>query len=407
MKAPALFQNRPFLLDMDQENTEHSIHVACNAETVASDVPHADVAIIGAGPAGMFAVFELGLLGLRCHVFDALPVLGGQCRQLYGDKLIYDIPAVMACSGLELTERLTQQMQPFAPVLHLGEQVQSISAARAEDNTARWLVQGSRGSQVAARALVVAAGVGAFMPRTLKLEGEAALAHTHIHYHCADVAALGLAHQAVIVSGGDELAVAAALEATQAGAASVTLVHRREVFNAPAAMLAALQAAVSAGHIRTLAAQPVALKTKGTPARLQAVEFTTSTGQTHSVAASKLLVYQGISPKLGPLAEWGLALHKKHVCVDTASFAATLAPQTPQGSLPAKSLGCAPIHAIGDICTYAGKRKLIVSGFHEATLAAFAIAEHLSCNAVALQYTSSSSQLQTRLGVIDAQRVPT
>lgn len=363
-----------------------------------ADCPHTDVAIVGAGPAGLFAVFQLGLLGLKAHVFDPLPSVGGQCAQLYGDKLIYDIPAMAACTGAQLGQKLAQQMQPFAPELHLGERLEAIASV-CVDGAPRWLVRGERGSRLLARALVIAAGAGAFVPRTLKLDGEAELAAAGcIHYHVGDLSGLDLAGRAVLVSGGGADALSAALQARQLGAARVTLVHRRAVFEGPAEDLAALSTPAPFA-IETLAAQPQSIVRKAeNPKQLQGFIFQTTQGQTLSVAADVALVYQGISPQLGPLAHWGVMLTKKHVVVDAATFAAQMddGSQETATTSPART---APIHAIGDICTYAGKRKLIVSAFHEAALAAWAIAERLAGASLPLQYTSSSAELQSRLGV--------
>lgn len=336
-----------------------------------------DVAVIGAGPAGMWQVFQLGLQGLRCHLIDALPHLGGQCAQLYGDKLIYDIPGTPACTGVELAAQLHAQMAPFEPVLHLGQQVQTLQ--QLEDG--RWQLSTDQGTQLVAKAVVIAAGVGAFVPKTVKVEGIEALVGHSVHYHPADLSTLPLQGQHVLVHGGDEAAVQAALDAVAQQAASVTLMHRRPVFSAPQALLDQLNAQETAGLIQVLTAQPVALTAKHTA--LSSLEVSLPDGSSQPLAAEQWLIFQGISPKLGPIADWGLELVKKQLPVDTGTFV-TEAPG---------------IYAVGDINAYPGKRKLIVSAFHEATLAAFSIAEYLSDKPVLLQYTSSSSHLQSLLGV--------
>lgn len=363
------------------------------------EIPQTDVAIVGAGPAGLFAVFQLGLLGLHTHVFDPLPRVGGQCAQLYGDKLIYDIAAVAACTGEELGQRLADQMRPFAPTLHLAQRVQTV-VPECVYGQPRWRVRGEHGSEVVARALVIAAGVGAFVPRTLKLDGEAALAaRGQLHYHASDLTRLNLAGRAVLVSGGGEDAVQAALQARQLGARSVMLVHRRTVFEAAAQELAAL-ASPAPYAIQTLAAQAQSIVfSPENSENLQGFIFQSADGQTLHVPADIALVYQGLSPKLGPLADWGVALAKKHVPVDAATFCARME-NMPQAAENSNNFPIAPLHAIGDICTYAGKRKLLVSAFHEAALAALAIADHFAGSAQPLQYTSSSAQLQARLGVL-------
>lgn len=336
-----------------------------------------DVAVIGAGPVGMFQVFQLGLQGLRSHLIDALPHLGGQCAELYPDKPIYDIPGIPVCTGAELVQRLRQQMAPFAPTLHLGQQVQTL----VQEDDGQWLLGTATGTTLRAKAVVIAAGVGSFVPKAVKVDGIDALVGHSVHYHPADLARLPLRGQQVLVHGGDELAVQAAIDALAQAPASVTLMHRREVFTAPEALLAQLQAHQAAGHIRVLAAQPLALQADGTA--LQALDVSLPDGSPHSLPVQQWLVFQGISPKLGPVADWGLELVKKQLPVDTGTFV-TEAPG---------------VYAVGDINHYPGKRKLIVCGFHEATLAAFSIAEYLTDKPVLLQYTTSSSHLQSLLGV--------
>ena len=337
-----------------------------------------DVAVIGAGPVGMFQVFQLGLQGLRSHLIDALPHLGGQCAELYPDKPIYDIPGIPVCTGAELVQRLRQQMAPFAPTLHLGQQVQTL----VQEDDGQWLLGTATGTTLRAKAVVIAAGVGSFVPKAVKVDGIDALVGHSVHYHPADLARLPLRGQQVLVHGGDELAVQAAIDALAQAPASVTLMHRREVFTAPEALLAQLQAHQTAGRIRVLAAQPLALQADGTA--LQALDVSLPDGSPHSLPVQQWLVFQGISPKLGPVADWGLELVKKQLPVDTGTFV-TEAPG---------------IYAVGDINHYPGKRKLIVCGFHEATLAAFSIAEYLTDKPVLLQYTTSSSHLQSLLGVV-------
>ena len=337
----------------------------------------ADAVVIGAGPAGMFAVFQLGLQGIHAHLIDALPDVGGQCAQLYPHKPIYDVPGIAACTGRELAQRLAAQMAPFAPTLHLGQQVQQLQRIDGD----QWQLTTSTGTTLTTPAVVLAAGVGAFVPRTVKLEGVEALVGQHAHYHPADLEQLPLAGQHVLVHGGDELAVEAAIAALQYAPASVTLMHRRDVFTGPDALLDTLAALRDAGSIRVLAAQPTAVHTDAT-GQLQQLDVTLPDGSTEQLPTQQWLIYQGISPKLGPIADWGLALEKKQLPVDTARFAT-----------------CEPgLYAVGDINTYPGKRKLLLCAFHEATLAAFAIAEQRSGGPVLLQYTTTSTHLHALLG---------
>ncbi|MGN1056476.1 MAG: NAD(P)/FAD-dependent oxidoreductase [Comamonas sp.] len=336
-----------------------------------------DVAVIGAGAVGMFQVFQLGLQGLHCHLIDALPHVGGQCAQLYPHKPIYDIPGIKACTGQELVDRLNAQMQPFAPTLHLGQQVQSLQ----QQGDGQWLLGTSQGTQLLVKAVVIAAGVGAFVPKTLKMEGIEPLVGHSVHYHPGQLSDLPLRDQHVLVHGGDDIAVQAAITLAEHGCRSITLMHRRAVLNAPDDLLAQLQTLQDQGRVQFMAAQPQALHAEGT--QLQSVEVMLPDGTLEQRPVDQWLVYQGISPKLGPVAEWGLELVKKQLPVDSGTFV-TEAPG---------------IYAVGDINTYPGKRKLLLCGFHEATLAGFSIAEYLSDVPVLLQYTTTSTRLHQLLGV--------
>jgi len=346
----------------------------CNTLS-AEQAIHTDAVIIGAGPVGLFQAFQLGLHGIACHIIDALPHIGGQCIQLYPDKPIYDIPGVPRCTGSELVRQLEQQIAPFAPTLHLGQQATTLTR-----NGVQHLRLGTTaGLHLAARCVFIAAGVGAFVPRPLKAEGLEKLTPGQVQYHPTDLACASGQH--VVIQGSDATAVQAALTCVQ-HAASVTLVHRRDTFTAPPALLDALQQQRITGRIHVAIGQITRVQADA-HGRLQTLTLLGSTGQIQHLDASVLLAWPGISPRLGPLADWGLLLDNKQLVVDTAHF------QTSQ----------AGIYAVGDINTYPGKRKLILCGFHEATLAAFAAAEHLGGQPVALQYTTSSTLLQQRLNI--------
>lgn len=331
---------------------------------------------------GLFQVFQLGLQGLAAHVIDALPEPGGQCAALYADKPIYDIPALAVCSGRELVERLVRQSAPFAPQWHLGELV----AQLAPQADGRFLVATDQGTRLLARAVFIAAGVGAFVPRTPKVAGLEAFEGTQLHYRLDDPAAAAGRH--VVVHGGDEPAVAQVLACASAAQppASLTLLHRRDVFDAPPAQLQALQALRAGGRVQVAVGQIGGTETCTGPdgrAQLAALQLLTPEGGAQRLPLDLLLVRLGLAARLGPVADWGLALERKQLVVDSAGFAT---------SVPG-------IHAVGDITTYPGKRRLIVCGFHEATLAAFAAAERLAGQKVPLEYTTSSARLQQRLGV--------
>ena len=352
------------------------------ADTAIDTAIDTDVVVIGAGPVGLFQVFQLGLQGLRVHLIDALPHPGGQCAELYGDKPLYDIPGLVFCTGHELVQRLQQQIAPFAPHWHGGQQVEQLTA----QPDGRWLVATSAGTRLHARTVCIAAGVGAFVPRTLKVADldRAAWLGTQLLYHWDEASAPAqLAGQQVVVHGGDAPAVAQVLACAGAAQppASITLQHRRDVFDAPPEQLAQLQALRSAGRVQVAIGQISAADSVA--GRLSALQLLAPDGSTQRLPVDVLLVRLGLLPRLGPLADWGLALERKQLVVDTATFATS----------------AAGIYAVGDIVSYPGKRRLIVCGFHEATLAAFAIAERLAGHSVALEYTTSSVRLQQRLGV--------
>ena len=250
-----------------------------------------------------------------------------------------------------------------------------------QDDDGHWQLTTSTGTQLRAKAVVIAAGVGSFVPKTLKVDGIETLVGTSVHYHPADLGKLPLQGQHVLVHGGDELAVQAVIDALAHSPASITLMHRRDVFAAPQALLDQLQAHRASDRIRVLVAQPQSLQAEAVA--LSHVEVMLTDGSLQTVPVQQWLVYQGISPKLGPVAEWGLELVKKQLPVDTGTFG-TEAPG---------------IYAVGDINLYPGKRKLLLCGFHESTLAGFSIAEYLTDKPVLLQYTTTSSRLHALLGV--------
>lgn len=336
-----------------------------------------DAVVVGAGPVGLFQVFQLGLQGIAAHLIDALPHAGGQCVELYADKPIYDIPAVPVCTGRELTERLLQQIAPFKTPLHLQQEVVALQ----RQPNQRFRVTTASGQVFDCATVFIAAGVGAFAPRRVALDGLNALENRQVHYHA--IAAERLTGQAVVVMGGDAAALEDALALAQAGTcASVTLLHRIDKFRVEPALEQALRAAVAQGTLQLVVGQPSGLELDNTQ-RLTALELATNDGSAR-LPLDALLPRLGLSPKLGPVADWGLAMERKQLCVSPETFAT---------SEPG-------IFAVGDINTYPGKRKLIVCGFHEATLAAFAAAAVVRPEErVLLQYTTSSPRLHALLGV--------
>jgi len=337
-----------------------------------------EAVIIGAGPAGLFQVFELGLLGIKAHVLDSLPVPGGQCTELYPDKPIYDIPALPVCGAQELVDRLLQQIKPFGAEMHLGEETVEL---RKLDN-GRFHVAGSGGTVLDAGAVVIAGGVGSFQPRRLAIEGAAAFEGQQIHYKISNAASLHGRRLAIF--GGGDSALDWAIELAPR-AASLTLVHRRAQFRGAPASVMRMRELEQAGKLRFIEGVAHALNITGE--RLTGVEVRSNAGPVHAIEAEQLLVFFGLAPKLGPIAEWGLDLDKRAIKVDTEKF---------QSNIPG-------IFAIGDINTYPGKKKLILSAFHEAALAAFAVQHYLyPAKKQHLQYTTTSPAMQKRLGVISS-----
>jgi len=348
------------------------------AHTTTAQTIHSDAVIVGAGPVGLFQAFQLGLQDIRSHIIDALPHVGGQCVELYADKPIYDIPGIPVCSGRELVAQLQTQVKPFAPKFHLNQEVTQVE--RLEDGTIS--VHTSARQHFVCKVLVIAAGVGAFQARKLAIEGAAELENTHVHYRLSD--ASRFANQDVLVLGGEESAVAAALKLTLEPQAprSVTLMHRRDVFTAEPVMLQAMRDTVANGQLQLQIGQPTALLSNGQ--HLRAVQVATPEGQTIERSAQHVLAFLGLSPKLGPIANWGLAIERKQLVVNTETFAT---------DVPG-------IFAVGDINTYPGKKKLILCGFHEATLAAFGAAAIVHpTRKTLLQYTTTSTELHRLLGI--------
>ncbi len=307
-----------------------------------------DIAIIGAGPVGLFAIFECGMLRMRCHVVDALDVVGGQCAALYPEKPIYDIPAYPAIDAQHLIDKLAEQAQPFAPVYHLGQQVDRLTPIEGGFELAT-----NRGVTIRAKGVILAAGVGAFGPNRPPLDGIEAYEGTSVFYLVSRREAFR--GQRVVIAGGGDSAVDWAISLAEV-ADKVMVVHRRPKFRAAPESAARLQALAESGRIDLVV--PYQLHgLDGEGGRLSAVIVADLDGATRRLEADVLLPFFGLSMNLGPIADWGLALDHHHVQVD---------PATAETSIPG-------IHAIGDIATYKRKLKLILSGFAEAAQAAHAL----------------------------------
>jgi thioredoxin reductase (NADPH) len=335
-----------------------------------------DVVIVGAGPCGLFQVFELGLLGLKAEIIDSIRQPGGQCTELYPDKPIYDIPAIPECTGDELTEALLKQIEPFGCGMHLGEEVQVVR--REDDDT--FFVETSAGKQFNAKAIVIAAGVGSFQPRPIRVPNADDFTDKSLHYRVRDPEQF--AGKRLVILGGGDSALDWVLEL--AGKAErITLVHRRDEYRAMPDSVSKMKQLVADGVIdEILSAKAAAIN--GENGQATSVVIQPKEGDAVEVEADQLLVFFGLAPKLGPIAEWGLDINRKTINVDTEKF---------ETSEPG-------IYAVGDINFYPGKKKLILCGFHEAALAAFAIKQRLEPEKkVHVQYTTTSPIMHERLGI--------
>jgi thioredoxin reductase (NADPH) len=315
---------------------------------VQSNIHETDVAIIGAGPVGLFAVFQLGMLGIRAHVLDALPESGGQCAALYPEKPIYDIPGFVSINGEDLIKNLSAQAAPFAPHYHLGQQVIALDKA-----ASGWQLTTDKGTTIRARTVIIAAGCGAFGPNRPPLSGITSYEGTSVHYLVTRRDQF--AGKTLVIAGGGDSAVDWA-NALGEIARKIYVVHRRDKFRAMPESVARMKALEAQGKIEMVI--PYQLDAlEGDGSHLRAVTVATLEGEKRRLEADHLLAFFGLSMDLGPIANWGLNLHLNHISVN---------PTTAETNTPG-------IFAIGDIATYEHKLKLILCGFSEAALAAHAI----------------------------------
>ena len=334
-----------------------------------------DVVIVGAGPIGLFAVFELGLVDLKCHLVDILDRAGGQCTELYPEKPIYDIPGLPVVSGQELTDRLMEQIKPFGATFHFGEMASALEKLA----DGRWKLSTDAGTEIVAPVVVIAAGGGSFVPKKPPLDGIAAFEGTGVFYAVRKMESFR--GRNILIAGGGDSALDWAVN-LQPLAKKLTLVHHRDGFRAAQHSVNRMRELVAEGKMSFHVANVRALH--GTGGVLEAATLSSPDKTEWRHECDAFLPFFGLTMKLGPIADFGLNLHENLIPVDTAKF---------ESPTPG-------IFAIGDINSYPGKLKLILSGFHEAALMAQA-AFHICRPGEKLrfQYTTSSSSLQKKLGV--------
>ena len=334
-----------------------------------------DVVIIGAGPIGLFAVFELGLLDLKCHLVDILDRAGGQCAELYPEKPIYDIPGIPLVTGQELTDRLKEQISPFNPQFHFSEMATSLT--KLDDG--RWKITTDADTTLIAPVIVIAAGGGSFQPKRPPIPGIEGYEGKSVHYAVRKMEQFR--GKDVLIAGGGDSALDWTLNLAPL-AKSLTLVHHRDGFRAAQHSVNQMRELVDTKKIQFHVASVKELH--GANGELEAVTLTGADKKEWKHTANAFLPFFGLTMKLGPIADFGLNLNENLIPVSVETFATA----TPG------------IFAIGDINTYPGKLKLILSGFHEAALMSQAAFKVCRPNEkIRFQYTTSSSSLQKKLGV--------
>ncbi|WP_340116554.1 NAD(P)/FAD-dependent oxidoreductase [Pelagibius sp. 7325] len=322
--------------------------------TPLSPLYSTDVAIIGGGPVGLFAVFECGMLKMRCHVIDTLEMIGGQCAALYPEKPIYDIPGYPRVMAQDLVDRLAEQAAPFDPIYHLGQQVTSLQhQAEGQEHGKHWRLTTSKGTVIEATAVIIAAGCGAFGPNRPPLEGIEGYEGSSVHYLVQRRESFR--GQRIVIAGGGDSAVDWANSLAEL-AEKISVVHRRAKFRAAPESVSQLERLVADGKVELVIPYQLA-GLEGDGRQLSGVIVADLEGHKKTLPADSLLPFFGLSMNLGPIADWGLALDHHHITVNPATA----------------ETSAAGIFAIGDIAHYPGKLKLILTGFSEAALAAHAI----------------------------------
>ena len=333
-----------------------------------------DVIIIGAGPVGLFAVFELGLLDMKCHLIDILDVPGGQCAELYPEKPIYDIPAIPVCTGQELTDKLLEQIKPFQPIFHLGQMAESI----VKSENGNWIVTTDSNVSLEAPVIVIAAGGGSFVPKKPPLKDIEEYEGSSVFYSVKKMEIF--CNKNLVIAGGGDSALDWTLS-LQPIVKSLTLVHRRDDFRAAPDTIKKMRNLVSENKMVLEIAQLKEIK--GSSGNIESLRVKGDRGE-YDIKCDTLLAFYGLTMKLGPVANFGINLDRNLIPVDTEKFETDV-----EG-----------IFAIGDINHYPGKLKLILSGFHEAALMAQQAFKYVYPERrLRFQYTTSSSDLQEKLGV--------
>lgn len=344
-----------------------------------SDTIETDVVIVGAGPVGLFAVFELGLLDIKAHLIDILPKIGGQCVELYPEKPIYDIPGYPVVTGQELIDNLMKQIEPFKPEFHLGEMVEELESLGTEE-APKFRVKTDAGKEFICKSVIVAAGGGSFQPKKPPIALIESFEGASVFYAVRKMEDFR-DKNILIVGGGDS-----ALDWTvnlHPIAKRIILLHRRDAFRAAPDTVNKMRSLVAEGAMDLYLGQVQSLN--GKPPYLESVTICKDDGSTFDVACDIMLPFFGLTMKLGPIADWGLNVHENLIPADTEKF---------ETNVPG-------IFAIGDINSYPGKLKLILSGFHESALAAQKVHRYVYPEKKLLfQYTTSSSNLQKKLGVV-------
>ena len=332
-----------------------------------------DVVIIGAGPTGLFCAHQLGIIGLKCEIIDNLDKIGGQCIELYPDKPIYDIPAISECTGEELTNNLIEQIKPFNLNFHLGERVEEI-----KNENQKWIIKTSKATQFNSPNIVIAGGVGSFEPRKFSVKECEKFEGKSVYYSVKDKKIFQ--DKTVTIFGGGDSALDWAIELS--ATSKVQLIHRRDEFRGSQASVDKVKELSKEGKIELLTKYQLS-SIKGDK-KIESIGIKHDEGSIKNIETDYLLGFFGLIMKLGPITNWGLNFDKKHIPVNTENF------ETNQKG----------IFAIGDICTYPGKLKLILSGFHEGALAARGCFKYARPDEkLRFEFSTTSKSVHSRLGI--------